>query len=204
LDAEGVTIVSSAELAIRCGFKPSQIRKDLAYFGEFGIRGVGYQVGELKDALRRIMGVARVWRVALVGAGNLGSALMAYQGFSAHGFEFAAVLDKYPSHARQGRLKGSEVLSMNALKRVVRERDIEIGIIAVPAESAQGVASRLVEAGVSAILNFAPVRLSVPPNVKLRNVDLGLELEGLAYFLTQDSRNVQNRRNPRTRVLRGA
>lgn len=189
MDDEGVSIVSSAALAGRCGFNPAQIRKDLAYFGEFGIRGVGYRVRELRDALRQIMGVARSWRVALIGAGNLGSALVAYQGFSQHGFEFAAVLDKYPSRTRRGRMKNQKVLPMDFLVDVVRDRGIQIGIIAVPAENAQEVADRLVAAKISAILNFAPIRISVPSNVKLRNVDLGLELEGLAYYLTQDERN---------------
>ncbi|MFQ5912035.1 MAG: redox-sensing transcriptional repressor Rex [Nitrospinota bacterium] len=197
MDDEGLRIVSSATLASRCGFNPAQIRKDLAYFGEFGIRGVGYRVRELRDALRRILGVARHWRVALVGAGNLGSALLAYQGFARLGFEIAAVLDKYPARTRRGRMKNAEVLSMEALRDVVRQRKIQIGIIAVPVESAQEVADRLVKAGVSAVLNFAPVRLSVPPHVRLRNVDLGLELEGLAYYLTQDERNA------RSEMLRG-
>ncbi|HJM43853.1 MAG: redox-sensing transcriptional repressor Rex [Nitrospinota bacterium] len=198
MDGEGLSIVSSATLASRCGFNPAQIRKDLAYFGGFGIRGLGYRVRELRDALRRILGVVRVWRVALVGAGNLGAALLAYQGFVQLGFEIAAVLDKDPARTRLGRMKKTEVLAMEALPEIVRQRDIRIGIIAVPAESAQEVADRLVKAKVSAILNFAPIRLSVPAAVRLRNVDLGLELEGLAYYLTQDKRNA---RKP---LLRGA
>lgn len=189
MDDEGLAVVSSATLAGRCGFNPAQIRKDLAYFGEFGIRGIGYRVRELRDALGQIMGITRIWKVALVGAGNLGSALMDYQGFAQHGFEFAAVLDKYPSRTRIGRMKNQEILSMDVLVKVVRSRGIQIGIIAVPAESAQEVAERLVFAKVSAILNFAPVRISVPTDVKLRNVDLGLELEGLTYHLTQDGHN---------------
>ncbi|MBI2882071.1 MAG: redox-sensing transcriptional repressor Rex [Candidatus Tectomicrobia bacterium] len=198
MDSEGLTIVSSAALAHRCGFNPAQIRKDLAYFGEFGTRGVGYRVRDLRDALRRILGAARVWRVALVGAGNLGSALLAYQGFAEHGFEFAAVLDKYPARTRRSRLKNVEVLPMAALNDVVQKWGIRIGIIAVPATAAQEVADRLVEAGVSAILNFAPIRLSVPDKVRLRNVDLGLELQGLAYYLTRHERSA------RTRTLRRA
>ena len=198
MEDEGLSIVSSATLASRCGFNPAQIRKDLAYFGGFGIRGLGYRVHELRDALRRILGVARVWRVALVGAGNLGSALLAYRGFAKLGFKIVAILDKDPARTRLGRLKNTEVLAMEALSEVVRKRDIQIGIIAVPAESAQEVADRLVKAKVSAILNFAPIRLDVPEDVKLRNVDLGLELEGLAYYLTQDKHNA---RKP---LLRGA
>ena len=198
MEDEGLSIVSSATLASRCGFNPAQIRKDLAYFGGFGIRGLGYRVHELRDAVRRILGVARVWRVTLVGAGNLGSALLAYRGFAKLGFKIVAILDKDPARTRLGRQKNTEVLAMEALSEIVRKRDIQIGIIAVPAESAQEVADRLVKAKVSAILNFAPIRLDVPEDVKLRNVDLELELEGLAYYLTQDKHNA---RKP---LLRGA
>lgn len=194
MDDEGLILVSSAALAARCGFNPAQIRKDLAYFGGFGIRGVGYRVRELRESLRRIMGVTRRWKVALVGAGNLGSALLAYQGFAGHGFDFAAVFDKYPARSRRGRSRDIEVLPMNVLPRVIRERGIQIGIIAVPAAAAQEVADCLVEADVSGILNFAPTRLSVPYHVKLRNVDLGLELEGLAYYLSRGERDARERR----------
>ena len=183
LDEEGVRVASSAALADRSGFNPAQIRKDLAYFGEFGIRGVGYLVRELRQVLRKILGVTRKWKVALVGAGNLGSALLAYQGFPAHGFCFEAVFDKYPRGPRR-RLPNWKVHGMDALGRIIRARGIRMAVVAVPAKAAQEVVDLLAEAGVTAILNFAPTRLSVPPHVKLRNVDLSLELEGLSYYLS--------------------
>lgn len=183
LEAEGVQVASSAALADRSGFNPAQIRKDLAYFGEFGIRGVGYQVRELRQVLRKILGVTRKWKVALVGAGNLGSALLAYQGFPAHGFSFEAVFDKYPA-TRRRRLANWKVHGMGALRRIIRSRGIRMAVVAVPAKGAQEVVDQLAEAGVTGILNFAPTRLSVPPHVKLRNVDLSLELEGLSYYLS--------------------
>lgn len=185
-DEEGIRIVSSDVLAARCGLNPAQIRKDLAYFGEFGVRGVGYHVGELKENLKGILGVTHAWRVALVGAGNLGSALAAYQGFLTHGFIITAVFDKYPEQAKlppNGRFP--KILGVDRIKAEIRRRGIQIGIITVPAEAAQGVAERLVSAGISGILNFAPVRLRVPKHVKVRNVDLGSELESLSFFLSK-------------------
>ena len=186
LDEEGIRIVSSDTLASRCGLNPAQIRKDLAYFGEFGVRGVGYRVRELKENLKGILGVTHTWRVALAGAGNLGSALVAYRGFLTHGFIIHAVFDKYPERAklpRNGRFP--KVLGLDRIKTEIRRRGIQIGIIAVPAEAAQGVAERLVGAGIFGILNFAPVRLLVPKHVKVKNVDLGSELESLSFFLSK-------------------
>ncbi len=180
-------MASSAGLADRSGFNPAQIRKDLAYFGEFGIRGVGYMVRELRQVLRDILGVTQKWKVALVGAGNLGSALMAYQGFQAHGFCFEAVFDKYPRD-RAKRTQNLKVYGMGALRRIIRSRGIRMAVVAVPAKGAQVVVDQLAEAGVTAILNFAPTPLSVPPHVKLRNVDLSLELEGLSYYLSWEKR----------------
>lgn len=188
LEEEGVEVASSALLAARCGLNPAQIRKDLAYFGEFGIRGVGYRVKELKNNLKDILGVTKVWKVALVGAGNLGSALVAYKGFLAHGFEIDAIFDKYPDRCVLSRVDGSEVLEVGEIKRVVPERGIKIGIVAVPHEGAQTVVDSLVEAGVKGILNFAPVRPAVPDFVKVKNVDLGSELESLAFYLSKPAR----------------
>ncbi|MFQ6110541.1 MAG: redox-sensing transcriptional repressor Rex [Nitrospinota bacterium] len=187
-EEEGVEVVSSAALAARCGLNPAQIRKDLAYFGEFGVRGVGYYVKDLKEDLKRVLGVTKIWKVALVGAGNLGSALLAYKGFLAHGFTIDAVFDKYPEKKRHlKRLGCPKVLSMNDLGRVVKSKAIKIGIVAVPSDGAQSVVNRLVDAGISGILNFAPIRVSVPPHVKVKNVDLGSELEGLAFFLSKET-----------------
>ncbi len=187
-EEEGVDVVSSAALAARCGLNPAQIRKDLAYFGEFGVRGVGYHVKNLKEDLKRVLGVTRIWKVALVGAGNLGSALLAYKGFLAHGFTIDAVFDKYPEKKRHLRRLGCpKVLGMNELNRVIRSKGIKMGIVAVPSDGAQSVVNRLVDAGIKGILNFAPLRVSVPPQVKVKNVDLGSELEGLAFFLSKEN-----------------
>ncbi len=188
LEEEGVDVASSALLAARCGLNPAQIRKDLAYFGEFGIRGVGYRVKELKETLKDILGVTQVWKVALVGAGNLGSALAAYKGFLAHGFQIDAIFDLYPDQCVLSKLDGAEVLNIRDIKRVVPQRGIRIGIVAVPQEGAQNVVDLLVEAGVQGILNFAPIRPNVPERVKVKNVDLGSELESLAFYLSKPAR----------------
>jgi redox-sensing transcriptional repressor len=188
LEEEGVEVASSAQLATRCGLNPAQIRKDLAYFGEFGIRGVGYRVKELKDNLKDILGVTKVWKVALVGAGNLGSALVAYRGFLAHGFQIDAIFDKFPAKCVLSEVDGPEVLHVKEIKRVIPQRGIRIGIVAVPQEGAQSVVDLLVEAGVQGILNFAPIRPSVPALVKVKNVDLGSELESLSFYLSKPAR----------------
>ena len=188
IDREGVRVISSAELARRCGLNPAQIRKDLAYFGEFGVRGKGYDVKDLKENLKKILGVTRIWRVALVGAGNLGSALLSYKGFLAHGFTIDAVFDKDPEKVQALKPGSPPVRPMDRLAQVIREMDIRIAIVAVPSENAQGVVGQLVEAGVTGILNFAPIQLTAPPHVRVLNVDLGSELEHLAYHLSKTGR----------------
>lgn len=185
MEEEGVEVASSAQLAARCGLNPAQIRKDLAYFGAFGIRGVGYRVNELKERLKDVLGVTKVWKVALVGAGNLGSALAAYRGFLAHGFEIDAVFDKYPDRCVLSAKTTAEVFDLKELKRVVSQRGIKIGVVAVPQEGAQSVVDQLVDAGVLGILNFAPIRPAVPEHVRVKNVDLGSELESLTFYLSK-------------------
>ncbi len=183
----GVEVIASAELARQCGFNPAQIRKDLAYFGEFGVRGKGYYIKELRYNLKKILGVTQTWKVVLVGAGNLGSALLAYKGFLAHGFEIDAVFDKFPEKIPAHRIGSLPVLPMSDLHKVVRERDIKIGIVAVPSESAQNVGTSLVNAGITGILNFAPTQIHMPHHVKVKNVDLGSELEHLSFYLSQNT-----------------
>ena len=185
LEEEGSRVVSSAELARRCGLNPAKIRKDLAYFGEFGVRGKGYEVRDLKANLRTILGVTRVWKVALVGAGNLGLALLSYRGFLAHGFTIDAVFDKFPDQVAPLKPGWPPVRPMEELAKVIRAMDIRIGIVAVPSESAQTVANQLVEAGVKGILNFAPTQITAPPHIKVQTVELGSELERLAFYLSQ-------------------
>ena len=187
LEEDGVKTVSSQELAERFHLNSAQVRKDLAYFGEFGIRGIGYYVANLRAELSKILGLDREWRLALVGFGNLGSALFRYRGFARGGFRVAAIVDDDP--AKAGRVvDGLPILPVSELARAVRQSGIQVGVIAVPADAAQLVADRLVAAGVRAILNFAPARLTVPRDVRLQNVDLSIELENLSFHLAQGAR----------------
>ncbi len=187
LEEDGVKTVSSQELAERFNLNSAQVRKDLAYFGEFGVRGIGYYVSGLKAELQRILGLDREWPVALVGFGNLGSALVRYKGFSRQGFRIVAIFDDDP--AKAGReVNGIPVFTTPDLPREVRARGVQIGIIAVPPEAAQSVADHLVEAGIKAVLNFAPARIRVPRDVRLQDVDLSIELETLSFHLAKSSR----------------
>jgi redox-sensing transcriptional repressor len=181
--AAGQTTISSDELAQRGGTTSAQVRKDLSLFGSFGKRGLGYAVEELLRELEEILGLDRSWRVALVGAGKIGSALFGYGNFRRRGFEIEAVFDSDPTKVGQpwGELR---VSADSELERTVRDRRIELAILAVPAEAAQTAADRLVSSGVRAILNFAPVRLRVPETVAVRNVDMVVEMEGLTFALS--------------------
>jgi len=184
LEREGVSTVSSAALACRAGTTAAQVRKDLSFFGTFGKRGLGYSVSELSSELRTILGLGRTWRVALVGAGKIGAALYDYQDFRRQGFYIRAVFDNDPAKIGQ-RWNGVEVRPASELESVLRGEAIDIVIIAVPASAAQGVVDRVVSAGVRGILNFAPVRLTVPPGVELKNVNMAVEMEGLSFALAR-------------------
>ena len=178
----GMKSISSDELADRGGTTSAQVRKDLSFFGSFGKRGLGYPVGELLAEIRDILGLDRTWRVALIGAGRIGSALFGYQDFQRRGFQIGAVFDSDP--AKVGDAWGDLVVRGDAgLEQDLRDEHIEIVIVAVPADAAQAVVDRIVRAGVRAVLNFAPVRLRVPDGVALRTVDMTTELEGLAFAL---------------------
>ena len=185
LEEDGVKTVSSQELADRFNLNSAQVRKDLAYFGEFGVRGIGYYVSGLKAELQRILGLDREWPVALVGLGNLGSALFHYRGFARQGFRIAAIFDEDPTKAAP---EAAPVFAGRDLAREVKARGIQIAIVAVPIEAAQSVADQLVAAGIKAILNFAPARIKVPRDVRLKNVDLSIELETLSFYLAKTSR----------------
>lgn len=180
--ANGIETVSSAALAKAAGVKPTQLRKDLTYFGQFGTRGLGYNVDALSARLMETLGTAHLQPVILVGAGNLGSALLKYPGFAKEGFEVAAAFDAEPSQPRARNL-GIPVLHMSKLKDFVREQQVKMAILTVPAHVAQEVANELIEAGILAVLNFAPIILQVPDNVVVNNVDLAIELENLSYFI---------------------
>ena len=187
LEEDGVKAVSSQELAERFNLNSAQVRKDLAYFGEFGVRGIGYYVAGLKAELQRILGLDRQWAVALVGFGNLGSALFHYKGFSRQGFRIALIIDDDPS--KTGRdVDSVPIVSSRDMAREIKSRGIHIAIVAVPAESAQAVADQLVAAGIKAVLNFAPTRLRVGREVRLKNVDLSIELETLSFYLAKGGR----------------
>ncbi len=184
LAQEGVKIIASDKLAQKCGINPAQIRKDLAYFGEFGIRGVGYFVKELLFEIKRILGLNKSWKMALVGIGNLGSALLAHQNFIRQGYEFIAVFDVDPAKVGRRLPSGQMIHHLDELEQVLKENSAEIGVIATPASQAQNVAQRLIAAGIKAILNFAPIQLQVPEGMAVENVDFTVKLDNLAYHLT--------------------
>ena len=188
LVAEGTHTISSGELGQRLNFTDAQVRKDLAYFGHFGYPGIGYRCPELIEAIRGILGTDRVWTVAMVGVGNLGQALLGYRGFATQGFRVVAAFDSDPAKVDRT-VEGVPVYPLDRLTQTVRDEEITLGLIAVPATAAQGVADRLVEAGVVGILNFAPVTLSLPESVSLVGVDLATELEQLCFSVANRLRN---------------
>jgi redox-sensing transcriptional repressor len=180
----GVVTVSSEELAAAAGVNSAKLRKDLSYLGSYGIRGVGYDVATLTEQISRTLGLTVHRSVALIGVGNLGQALAGYAGFASRGFRIAALLDADP--ARIGaRIRGLVVRDIAELDAIVAENGITIGVLAVPVSAAQDVCDRLVAAGVTSILNFAPVVLSVPAHVHLRKVDLAAELQILSFHETR-------------------
>ena len=185
LDAAGVKTVSSQMLAEQFHLNAAQIRKDVAYFGEFGVRGVGYYVKDLKRHLRQILGLDRKVRVAIMGAGNLGLALADYPGFRQEGFEIVALFDNVSSKVGQRSRGGVPILDVKDLKRFVSREKVDIAVIAVPGPSAQQVVNLVVAADVTAVLNFSPGTLSVPPEVKLKSVDLTVSLESLSFYLAR-------------------
>ena len=188
IDQGGEKVVSSAQLAHRCAVNPAQVRKDLAYFGEFGIRGVGYYVKDLLNDIKRILGLNKEWKMGLIGVGNLGSALLSYKDFFKQNYKIVAAFDIDPPNVI-GRVseklgKPVEVLHIGRLKDVVKERGIEIGIITTPPSEAQNVANLLVGAEVRGILNFAPAHLTVPDGFMVRDVFFTTILDNLAYLLS--------------------
>jgi redox-sensing transcriptional repressor len=183
----GHATTSSSQLGQHLGFSDAQVRKDLADFGHFGQPGVGYRCDELVQAIRGILGTDRQWTVAMVGVGNLGQALLGYKGFASQGFRIVAAFDVDPSIVGQS-IEGVPVYGFDRLESVVREQSIELGLVAVPASAAQQVATRLVEAGVAGILNFAPVTLNLPNEVSLVGVDLATELQQLCFSVASRRR----------------
>ena len=180
LVADGTQTTSSNQLGVRLGFTDAQVRKDLAHFGQFGHPGVGYRCDELIAEIRKILGTDRRWSVALMGVGNLGRALLGYRGFESQGFRIAAAFDADPDKAGS-RVEGIEVFAVQRLAEIVASFRIELGMVAAPATQAQVAVDQLVAAGVTGILNFAPVSLSAPEGVSIVSVDLARELEQVTF-----------------------
>lgn len=177
-----IQTVSSRDLGERLDLNPAQIRKDLAYFGDFGKKGIGYDVNYLIEKIKQILKLDQVIHVGLIGAGNLGRALCNYNAFQKDNMKIIAVFDSFPDKVGE-QINHMTVQSMDKLKDAVREHNIKVGIMTVPAEGAQKVADQLVEAGVAGILNFAPVVLRVPEEVRVHYADFTTELQSLAYYL---------------------
>ncbi len=184
---QGRETVSSEDLAGRAGTTAAQVRKDLSVFGTFGKRGLGYPVAELSAALRDILGLRRSWRVAVVGTGKIGAALMGYREFRQEGFDIEVGFDVDPAKIGHD-VQGIPVLSDEDMAGELARREIDIVIVAVPAGAAQRVVDRAVAAGARAILNFAPTAIEIPDGVALRTVNMAVELEGLSYALAQSRR----------------
>lgn len=201
LSATGIKTISSRAMAEQFNLNSAQIRKDLAYFGEFGVRGVGYFVEELRQHITKILGLDRVHRVGIIGAGNLGTALANYNGFLQSNFEVVALFDNDREKIGQ-RVGHAEitVYDVRKIERVLREKAIDVAVIAVPARAAQKVLNQLMSAGIKAVLNFAPARLRARLGVKLKTVDLTISLESLSYFLAgpQSSAAVTSRHSVRS------
>jgi len=197
---EGKSITSSQELGTRLGLTSAQIRKDLSHFGEFGKQGLGYNIPFLTEQLRHILKLDHLWGVVLVGAGDLGRALANYQGFQERGFEIRKVFDSNP--AKIGQSLGRFVIQDTAqLVPSLRESDIRIAMVAVPARAAQEVTGRLVEGGVRAILNYAPTTLSVPSGVFVQNIDPSVHLQRMTYYLLERDQSPESNRPPAAREI---
>ena len=178
--------ISSAEISkLTGGISPDQIRRDLAYFGEFGKRGVGYPINELSSILKSILGSSKKWDIIITGAGNLGKALLSYKGFQRRGFTIKGIFDN--NEAKIGeKVNNVKIYNINHMKSFIEKHNIKIGIIAVPAESAQEITDQMIAGGIRSILNFAPLTLKYPDYVRVNNIDISIELERLVYFLASE------------------
>jgi redox-sensing transcriptional repressor len=179
----GLSTISSDELAQRGGTTSAQVRKDLSFFGSFGKRGLGYSVPELAGRLREILGLARQWRVIIIGAGKIGAALAQYHGFRQRGFHIVAAYDANPEKVGKP-LEGIPVRDISQLEKDAHKETPHIAVVTVPSEHAQAVVDRVTRAGIKAILNFAPTQLQVPSDVTVKTVNMAMELESLSYALT--------------------
>jgi redox-sensing transcriptional repressor len=184
LRQDGLRTVSSEGLAKAAGVKPTQLRKDLTYLGQFGTRGLGYEVEQLCEMMSELLGINSLRPVILVGVGNLGLALLSYRGFEQEGFEIIACFDN-DLHRHRGRQVRQPIYGMDKVAEIARTHQVRMAILTVPPTSAQDVANHLVESGITGILNFAPVVLDLPPGTMVHNVNLAIELENLSYFINQ-------------------
>ncbi len=184
LKSNNIRTVSSEGLSKVAGVKPTQLRKDLTYFGQFGTRGLGYDVEQLAQMIVELLGTSSLQPVVLVGVGNLGAALLSYRGFQQEGFEIVAAFDIDPKRQR-GKKPETPIFAMGQLPDVIREKLVKMAILTVPPAAAQEVANTLVDCGVTGILNFSPMVLAVPEDVMVSNVNLAIELENLSYFIQQ-------------------
>ena len=184
LHRQGAATTSSSQLGKALGVTAAQVRKDLGYFGQFGFPGLGYKTDQLIPEIRRILGTDKLWNVGLVGVGSLGTALLRYKGFSAHGFRIAAAFDSKPGLSGT-RVSGVPVHPDSAIEKVFESEELELGILSVPFEAAQEVADRLVAAGVKGIFNFAPRRITLPQGVAYVSMDLSVELERLSFLVSR-------------------
>ncbi len=182
IDKGKLKYISSFEIAEITGMNSAQIRKDLAYFGEFGKRGIGYPLIGLSRELKKILGLDKKWSVIIAGAGNLGKALVNYKGFLKKGFIIKGIFDNNPSKIGK-KLDHIFIYDIKEVEKFIQSENINIGILVVPANSAQEVADKMVAGGIKAILNFAPTHIVLPPEIKIHNVDLSIEFEGLTYYL---------------------
>jgi redox-sensing transcriptional repressor len=176
-------VISSSEMAEITGINSAQIRKDLAYFGEFGKRGVGYSLKNLSKELKNILGLDKKWPIIIVGAGNLGQALINYKGLEKRGFVIEGIFDNSPIKIGE-KLRQIIIQDVKEIENFIKKKNIKIAVLTVPATSAQEVADRMVKGGIKAILNFAPIRIILSPEIKIHNVDLTIEFEGLTYYLS--------------------
>ena len=184
LENNGIHTVSSEVLAKAAGVKPTQLRKDLTYFGQFGTRGLGYEVKQLIEMISELLGTKSLQPVVVVGIGNLGRALLSYRGFEREGFEVVGAFDVNPSQYLSND-SPIDVQAMDVLPKIINEHVIKMAVLCVPPAAAQEVANQLIEYGVVAILNFAPIVLSVPDEITVNNVNLAMELENLSYFINE-------------------
>jgi len=189
LSVNGIQTVSSEALAGAAGVKPTQLRKDLTYFGQFGTRGLGYDVAQLFQMISNVLGTEKLQPVIMVGVGNLGLALLSYHGFEQEGFEIIAAFDIEPERQRNKKIK-QPILPMTDIAAFIREHQVKMAILCIPAEAAQETTNVLIQHGITGILNFAPIVLLVPDSIMVNNVNLAIELENLSYFI-QDGEPIE-------------